>query len=173
MKVASKKNITSIIGMISIRPRRRLRGLRSFIVHPRRIEPDMVDETCPKPFHLVHDLGLAVREKIEGEERDERDEKPEGRRDERLRDTAGDAGGIDQTTLAEQLERPHHPGDRAQEAKQRRGGDDRLKYPEPALQRLLDQAGLVGRARFDPPGWMRTVVENDTEEAGEIVPLSQ
>src|SRR5260370_11686706 len=99
MKVASRKNITSIIGMISMRPRRRLRGLRSLIVHPRRIEPDMVDETCPEPLHLVHDLGLAVREKIEGEECHERDEKPEGHRDERLRDNARDAGGVDQTTL--------------------------------------------------------------------------
>jgi len=42
-------------------------------------------------LHLVHDLGLPVREVVEGEERDEGDEEPDRGGDESLGDAAGDA----------------------------------------------------------------------------------
>src|SRR5260370_1069038 len=84
MKVASRKNITSIIGMISMRPRRRLRGLRSFIFPPHRVEADVVDNARAEPLHLIQDFGLAVRGEVEGEQRHERDEETQRRRPARL-----------------------------------------------------------------------------------------
>src|SRR5690349_5704613 len=102
MKVARRKNITSIIGMISIRPLRRARDLRSFIAGPPLVETDVVDEARAQPLHLVHDLRLALRKVVESEKRDEGDEKAERGGDERLGDAAGDAARIDQALIAEQ-----------------------------------------------------------------------
>ena len=75
MNVASRKNMTSIIGMISMRPAAALARGRSFTTRLSwPFEPDVVDDPRAELLHLVHDLGLAVREVVEGEERDERDE---------------------------------------------------------------------------------------------------
>src|SRR5260221_129654 len=166
MNVASRKNITSIIVMISMRPLRRARDLRNFMAAPPLVETEGIDEAGAEPLHLVHDLGLALREVVEGEERDEGDEEAERGGDERLGDAAGDAPGIDQALIAEQLEGADHAGDSAEQSQQRRGGDDGLEHPQPAPQRLLDEARLVRRARIDPPSRPHAAVEGPPEETG-------
>ena len=56
MNVTSKKNITSIIGMISMRPLRYVLGLRSFMGATLLIQTDMIDQTCTKTLHFIHRL---------------------------------------------------------------------------------------------------------------------
>src|SRR5258708_24311523 len=168
MNVASRKNMTSIIGMISMRPLRRARDLRNFMAAPPLVETDVIDEAGAEPLHLVHDLGLALREVVEGEERDEGDEEAERGGDERLGDAAGDAPGIDQALIAEQLEGADHAGDSAEQSQQRRGGDDGLEHPQPASQGLLDEARLGGRARFHPPRRPHAGIEDARAEAGKV-----
>src|SRR5208282_814836 len=168
MNVASKKNITSIIGIISMRPLRRARDLRNFIVDRLSIESDMIDHPSAEALHLVHHLRLPIREIVEREEGDECDEQPDGGRDQGFGDTTRNAARIDKTLISEELERADHARDRAEKAEQRGGGDDRLEDPQPPAKRFFDEARLVGRARFDPPG--RTMpIPNDNLEKGAIV----
>src|SRR4030065_696123 len=58
MKVASRKNITSIIGMISMRPLRYVLGLRSFMGVTLLVQTDVIDQACAEALHFVHRLRL-------------------------------------------------------------------------------------------------------------------
>ncbi len=141
-------------------------------MRPRRrclLETDRIHHPRPELLHLVHDLGQAVGEVVEGEQRDQRDEQPDRGGDQRLRDAAGHATGIDEALRAEEVERPDHAGDGAEQAQQRRGGHDRFENPEPAAERLLDERGLFGGPGLHPPGGLGAVVEDHPEEAAEVV----
>src|SRR5476649_664848 len=78
MNVTSRKNITSIIGMISMRPCRGLRDLRSFKTHRAFrafAKAYVVDQPRAETLHLIKRLGLQPRKKVKSKKRYQRNEK--------------------------------------------------------------------------------------------------
>ena len=70
MNVANRKNMTSIMGMISMRPRRAVLDLRRFIeflLLLLLIQTDVIDQSGTEPLHLIQRLRLTAREVIEPE----------------------------------------------------------------------------------------------------------
>jgi len=61
--------MTSIIGMISIRPRRDLRTLGTRMVLSLLVEPDVIDQASSEALHLIHETGLPLRDEVEREKR--------------------------------------------------------------------------------------------------------
>ena len=66
--------MTSIIGMISIRPRRDLRTLGIRMALSPLVESDVVDQTSSEALHLIHEPGLPLRNEVERKERRQGDE---------------------------------------------------------------------------------------------------
>src|SRR5277367_5477214 len=95
MKAASRKNMMSISGMISSRPR--LRGSGDIIFIQAFLELFRLAQRTEEHFHVgAGRLNLELkfrdlrREVIEKDQRHHRDGQSAGRGDERLRDAAGD-----------------------------------------------------------------------------------
>src|SRR5207249_11703707 len=82
---------------------------------------------------------------------------------------AGDAAGIDEPFGTEELEGADHAADGAEQAEEWGRGHDGLQDPQPASERLLDEAGLFRGPGLDPPGRLRPMLEDDLEEAAEVV----
>src|SRR5580658_7988277 len=155
-KVASRKKMTSMRGMISIR------ALFLPPPPPPELEPAMLDrreagsvrrrlgfldqdlEGVGGVGHLLLRLLRAGVKVVEREEAGDGDSQPAHRGDEGLGDAADDAVGRRAHVAAggpEGPERAHHPGDRAQEAEQRGRGDAGVE----GRHALLVAGELLGR----------------------------
>src|SRR5271157_3793502 len=132
MKVASRKNMTSIMGMISIRPRRDLRTLGIRMVMSLLVEPDVVDEARAETLHLIHKPCLPLRHEVEGEECCQGDEESHRRRDQRLGHATRDPARIHQALVSKEMKRPDHSRDGSKKPEKRCSGHDGFEHPEPA-----------------------------------------
>src|SRR5208283_3149804 len=106
INVTSRKNITSIIGMISIRPRRCWRDLRSFMgtLLQTISHSDVVHHSRSQPFHLVEHLRLPARKEIEREKGNNGNKKAQRGSDQGLGHPCRHSGWIDQAVVADQVE---------------------------------------------------------------------
>src|SRR5271157_2290479 len=170
MKVASRKNMTSIMGMISIRPRRDLRTLGIRMVMSLLVEPDVVDEACPETLHLVHKPCLPLRNEVEREKRGQRDEESHCCCDQRLGHPSRHAARVHQALLPEEMKGPDHSCDGPKEPEKRGSSHDGFEHPEPARERLFDKARLVRCTRLHPPRRPPSVRQDHAKEPNEKVP---
>src|SRR6185437_70475 len=128
MNVASRKNITSIIGMISIRPLRNTLGLRSFM-GILLVKANVIDQARPKTLHLVHCLGLQAGEVIEPEQGYQSDHQADHCCNQRLGHASCYCCRIDDSLTSYYLKGTHHSYNSSHQSEQRRGSDNCLQYP--------------------------------------------
>src|ERR1700677_2934504 len=150
MKAASRKNMMSISGMISMRPRLCGNGETSFIIKSALVLVlGGVDEDLgvgAGGLQQEGELGDLGREIIQRDQADDGNGQTAGGGDERFRDTTGNRlhGKLGRAQLEEGA---HEAGDRAEQTEQRRERHDRVHDHEETTRALdLDTGGNLQSA---------------------------